>query len=169
MSDCTDLYATTICYLTLIWILFSIILYACSSPKKSEIHSIRIEENGTIYTENQYLSPDDYNESDVNETPIPDFTPPTFSTPMNQNNSETDEHTNSTSNNSVCNPGRHTINPWLNFLRYMRERSCGMRQKEIFRKSSPVWRSMTEEEKRPFREEAEHERTHRSHSERSHN
>lgn len=58
---------------------------------------------------------------------------------------------------STCNPGRMTINPWLNFLRHFRGSYCGIRrQNELFQKASDVWRNMTEEQKEPYRLQAEH-------------
>lgn len=54
-------------------------------------------------------------------------------------------------------PGRMTINPWLNFLRHFRRSNESIRrQTELFQRASKVWHTMSDSQKEPFRLQAEH-------------
>lgn len=92
-------------------------------------------------------------------TPVSDFHPPSSPTPLPRNyEAETSNLYQSASMNegSSCNPGKMTINPWLNFLRHFRTLYCGIRrQTELFQRASNVWRNMSDAQKEPFRLQAE--------------
>lgn len=97
------------------------------------------------------------------EIPMSKFVPTSSSTPLPGQYENDISQDFPVQEKSSCNPGRMTINPWLNFLRHFRTSYCGIRrQNELFQKASEVWRNMSDIQKEPFRLQAEHIRSMRN-------
>lgn len=156
-SAAFDHYMNMLCLVALFWIVLSIAFYICGNPSKKTQLSII-----THYGLQQAPLHRGIEDSTFGvTTPLSTtaFNPMLSSTPHPPNGDVTSESqapTPGTSNDAPpsCNPGRVTINPWFNFLRYFRRTHCGIRQAELLQRASQVWRNMSDVEKEPYREEA---------------
>lgn len=160
-TEFSDIYMCIFSLIATFWILFSCILYVCQNSNGSS----------KLLFNSNYL-----NERPCSGSPLNHFEPPGCSTPI-PNTSTSYEHGNemigsegpsqALSNERSCNPGVLTNNPWLNFLRYVRTKYCGIRQRELFQRAASLWESMSEDEKQPFRRLAETIKNSRSRSQSS--
>lgn len=150
-TETFDLFMYMQFVLVFLWIGISLIYYVFKMVKKSwnlpshpQLPSKKLEPTKKIKKETLLSS---------------DFNPISSSTPLPEVNDVVKADTwkfDSIHQNSTCNPGKMTINPWLNFVRHFRTSYCSIRrQSELLHRAGEVWRNMSDTQKEPFRLQAE--------------
>lgn len=143
-----DLYMNMLAVLVLLWIVFSIIFYVYGNPNQAQ-QLLIVTQPGQ---QQPPISRDHHIQASISSTPV--------RSDHEQNRIDAlmpePAVTATSSSGRSCNPGQITNNAWFNFLRTFRTSNCGIRQNELCHRAAAVWRNMTDAEKEPYRQQAEH-------------